>query len=115
MEIEFNVLGRQYMMFADEYKQAAIRVLESGWYVLSKELENFEVNYAEYMGSKYCVGINSGLDALILAFRAIGIKRMMRSSFQLTLISLRLLVSQKTVQFLSLLSRMNIVTWVINR
>lgn len=75
MKIEFNLLDRQYAMFADEYKQAALRVLESGWYILGKELNNFEQNYAEYMGSKYCVGINSGLDALILAFRALGIKQ----------------------------------------
>lgn len=75
MKIEFNLLDRQYAMYADEYKQAALRVLESGWYILGKELEDFEQNYAEYMDSKYCVGINSGLDALILAFRALGIKQ----------------------------------------
>lgn len=73
MTIEFNLLDRQYKMFADDYKKAAIRVLESGWYILGKELEAFESKYAEYMGCKYCVGINSGLDALILAFRALGI------------------------------------------
>lgn len=73
IKIEFNILDRQYQMFADEYKQAAIRVLESGWYILGKELEIFEKNYAEYMESKYCIGVNSGLDALILAFRALGI------------------------------------------
>jgi dTDP-4-amino-4,6-dideoxygalactose transaminase len=75
MNIEFNLLDRQYAMFAEEYKQAAIRVLESGWYILGKELDMFEQSYAEYMGSKYCVGINSGLDALILAFRALGVKQ----------------------------------------
>lgn len=75
MKIEFNVLDRQYAMFADEYKQAAIRVLGSGWYILGPELESFEQDFAEYMGSDYCVGTNSGLDALILAFRALGIKQ----------------------------------------
>lgn len=73
--VEFNVLDRQYQMFADKYKQSAIRVLESGWYILGKELENFEKKYADYMGSKYCVGVNSGLDALMLAFRALDIKQ----------------------------------------
>lgn len=75
MKIEFNVLDRQYQMYADEYNQAAIRVLESGWYILGKELDKFEANYAKNMNIKYCVGINSGLDALILAFRALGIKQ----------------------------------------
>lgn len=74
LKIEFNVLDRQYQMFADEYKEAASRVLESGWYILGKEVDNFEAKFAGYMGSQYCVGLNSGLDALILAFRALGIQ-----------------------------------------
>lgn len=73
MNIEFNVLDRQYRMFADEYKKAAYRVLESGWYILGREVESFEINFAQYIGSKFCVGLNSGLDALILAFRSLGI------------------------------------------
>ncbi|KUO58033.1 MAG: aminotransferase [Gracilibacter sp. BRH_c7a] len=75
LKIEFNVLDRQYRMYADEYKQAAIRVLESGQYILGQEVENFELKYAKYTGSKYCVGVNSGLDALVLAFRALGINK----------------------------------------
>lgn len=69
----YDRLDRQYEMFADEYRTAAIRVLDSAWYVLGKEVENFEKAYAEYMGVKYCVGLNSGLDALILSVRALGI------------------------------------------
>lgn len=69
----FDRLDRQYEMFADEYRAAAIRALDSGWYILGKELESFESEYAAYMGSKHCVGLNSGLDALILAIRALGI------------------------------------------
>jgi len=67
-------LDRQYEMYADEYRAAAIRVLDSGWYILGKELESFEAEYAAYMGSRYCIGLNSGLDALTLAVRALGIK-----------------------------------------
>lgn len=73
MIIEFNVLDRQYKMYEDEYNQAAIRVLKSGWYILGKELGAFETQFSKYCGSPYCVGLNSGLDALILAFRALGI------------------------------------------
>ncbi|NLK72536.1 MAG: DegT/DnrJ/EryC1/StrS family aminotransferase [Clostridiales bacterium] len=73
MEIKFNQLIRGYQKFKDEYDKAAISVLESGWYVMGKELERFEYKFAEFIGSKYCVGLNSGLDALRLAFRALNI------------------------------------------
>jgi dTDP-4-amino-4,6-dideoxygalactose transaminase len=74
MNIEFNVLDRQFLKYQKEYESAAIRVLHSGWYILGKELESFETEFANYIGSSHCVGLNSGLDALILAFRALGIK-----------------------------------------
>ena len=73
MNINFNQLDRGYTKFKDEYDKAAIRVLESGWYIMGKEGEKFENNFKEFIGSKYCVGLNSGLDALILAFRALNI------------------------------------------
>jgi dTDP-4-amino-4,6-dideoxygalactose transaminase len=73
MNIEFNVLDRQFQLYSNEYKEAANRVLESGWYILGEELENFEMNFSNFMGSKYCIGLNSGLDALILAIRALNI------------------------------------------
>ena len=61
-------------MFKAEYDKAAIDVLESGWYVLGNKVEEFENDFSKYVGAKYCVGVNSGLDAIILAFRALGIK-----------------------------------------
>lgn len=73
MEIKCNVLDRQYKMFEKEYKEAALRVLDSGWYILGNEVKQFEEEFKKHMGSKYCVGLNSGLDALILAVRALGI------------------------------------------
>lgn len=47
--------------------------MESGWYVLGQELSSFETEFANYVGSSQCVGLNSGLDALILAIRAMKI------------------------------------------
>ena len=73
MSIEFSVLKRQYDLYAPEYEEAALRALRSGWYILGGELERFEKQFAEYMGVKHCIGINSGTDALILAVRALGI------------------------------------------
>lgn len=66
-------LDRQYQMYAEEYKQAAIGVLDSGWYVLGNEVKAFEQEFAWKMGAEYCIGVNSGLDALILAMRALQI------------------------------------------
>lgn len=73
MKIDLAVLGRQFELHQQEYEDAAIRVLRSGWYILGKELEAFEQEFASYVGRKYCVGLNSGLDALILFIRALGI------------------------------------------
>ncbi len=70
MKIEFNILDRQYKMYENEYNEAVLNTLKSGRYILGKEVENFENNFADFIGSRYCVGLNSGLDALILAFRA---------------------------------------------
>ena len=73
MKIDLAVLGRQFELHQAEYEQAAINVLRSGWYVLGREVENFECEFANYLGAKFCVGVNSGLDALILAVRALNI------------------------------------------
>lgn len=73
MKIDLAVLGRQFALHKDEYEEAALRVLRSGWYVLGPEVEAFEKEFADYVGRKYCVGMNSGLDALTLSVRALGI------------------------------------------
>ena len=68
-----NNLGRQYSLHADEYKKKACEVLDSGWYVLGKEVSAFEDEWAKYVGAKYCVGLASGLDALWISFRLLNI------------------------------------------
>ena len=73
MQIKCNVLDRQFQMYQQEYEDAALRVLRSGWYVIGNEVEQFEKEFAAYTGRKYCVGLNSGLDALIMSVRALGI------------------------------------------
>jgi dTDP-4-amino-4,6-dideoxygalactose transaminase len=60
-------------MYQKEYEEAALHVLRSGWYVLGNEVSEFEKEFATYTGRKYCVGLNSGLDALIMSVRALGI------------------------------------------
>ena len=68
-----NNLGRQYSLHAAEYKKKACEVLDSGWYILGKEVAAFEEEWANYIGAKYCVGLASGLDALWISFRLLNI------------------------------------------
>lgn len=53
-----------------EINEAVTRVVNGGWYLQGKENECFEVNYANFIGTKYCIGCANGLDALIWIFRA---------------------------------------------
>lgn len=69
-----NNLGRQYSLHAEEYEHKAIEVLRSGWYILGNEVSSFEKEWAEYIGSDYCVGLASGLDALWMSFRILNIQ-----------------------------------------
>ena len=71
--VEFVKLKRQYDCFAVEYEEAALRAMRSGWYIMGKELETFETQFADYLNRRFCIGLNSGLDALTLAVRALGI------------------------------------------
>lgn len=64
-------VGASYRELKTEIDDAIQRVLSSGWYVLGEEVENFEIQFAQYCGAKYCVGVASGLDALVLALRAL--------------------------------------------
>ena len=68
-----NNLGRQYSLHAKEYEEKALEVLRSGWYILGKEVTAFEEEWASFIGSKYCVGLASGLDALWISFRLLDI------------------------------------------
>lgn len=68
-----NRMDRGFFRYQNEFENKALEVLRSGWYVLGKEVEAFEKEFAAYTGGKYCVGLASGLDALWMAFRVLGI------------------------------------------
>ena len=70
MNIPFLSLKDVTAKYADEIHEAVKRVVDSGWYLQGKENEQFEKHYAEYIGSKHCIGCANGLDALIWIFRA---------------------------------------------
>lgn len=70
MNIPFLSLHDVTALHGDEINEAVSRVVNSGWYLQGQENERFERHYAEYIGTKYCVGCANGLDALIWIFRA---------------------------------------------
>lgn len=70
IKVPFLSLKDVTAMHGDEIHEAALRVINSGWYLQGKENEAFEQHYAEYIGTKYCIGCANGLDALIWIWRA---------------------------------------------
>lgn len=73
MKVPFSILERQYKMYQKKYEAKALEILRKGWYILGEETEKFEEEYAKYTGTKYALGIDNGLNALVLAFRALNI------------------------------------------
>lgn len=73
MKVISGRLDRAFELHQKEYEDKAIEVLRSGWYILGKEVSSFEDEFAAHNNIEYCVGVASGLDALALAIRALGI------------------------------------------
>src|SRR5437764_7400394 len=72
-EIHFLDLRETYLEIKDELDAATRRVMDSGWYILGREVQAFEEAFAAYCGVKHCVGVGNGLEALQLILRAYGI------------------------------------------
>ncbi|MFD1259800.1 DegT/DnrJ/EryC1/StrS family aminotransferase [Entomomonas asaccharolytica] len=68
--INFLDLKKINQQYQKELVDACSRVIDSGWYLLGKELNAFEQKFATYCGTKYAIGVANGLDALILTLRA---------------------------------------------
>ncbi len=69
MKVPFLDLKAAYLDLQDELDAAYRRVMDSGWYILGKEVEAFENEFAHYCGAKHCVGVANGLDALHLILK----------------------------------------------
>ena len=65
--LDLKLLNAKYR---DELVQVATQVIDSGWYVQGSQVESFEKEFAAYCGTKHCIGVANGLDALILILRA---------------------------------------------
>jgi dTDP-4-amino-4,6-dideoxygalactose transaminase len=73
VRILFNDFTSSYDELKAELDDAYTRFMRSGWYILGREVEAFEQEYAAYCGTKFCVGVANGLDAMHLVLRAWGI------------------------------------------
>ncbi|GAA4652464.1 DegT/DnrJ/EryC1/StrS family aminotransferase [Kistimonas scapharcae] len=65
--LDLKAINHQYQQ---ALKEAAARVIDSGWYILGEEVAQFENEFAAYCGTEYCIGVANGLDALTLILRA---------------------------------------------
>ena len=68
--IPFLDLKNINAQYRDELIQAATDVIDSGWYIQGNQVNAFEKEFSDYCGTKHCIGVANGLDALILIFRA---------------------------------------------
>jgi len=70
MTVPFLDLKAINAQYRDELLAAATRVIDSGWYIQGTEVKAFEEEFADYCGSKHCIGVANGLEALTLTLRA---------------------------------------------
>ncbi len=73
MKVLFNDVKAVNETIASELNEAIHRVLRSGWFILGRELESFEAEFAAYCAVKHCIGVASGTEALQLALLACGV------------------------------------------
>jgi len=68
--LKFLNIKKVNAQYSDELKKVANEVIDSGWYLLGKKVQQFETNLANYIGAKHAIGVANGLDALRLILRA---------------------------------------------
>jgi dTDP-4-amino-4,6-dideoxygalactose transaminase len=70
LNVPFLDIKESNAVYRQDLVNAATRVIDSGWYINGIEVEEFEFEFAKYCGTKHCVGVANGLDALVLTLRA---------------------------------------------
>lgn len=74
MEVKILDLARQYEKIQEKIEQAVCEQMKSGMYIGGKAVADFEKKFADYIGVKHAISVNSGTDSLIIALKALGIK-----------------------------------------
>ena len=72
--IEYENLRKVNQPFFEEFNNVFNKVLESGWFVLGTNVEEFEKEFADYLNISHCVGLASGLDALSISLKVLDLK-----------------------------------------
>lgn len=73
MKVKFLDIRAGYLELKKEIDSAVLKVLSDGWYILGKNVEEFEKEFAKYCGVRHCIGVGNGLNALELILKAYGI------------------------------------------
>lgn len=73
MEVRILDLTRQYEIIREEVEKAVLNQMQSGMYIMGSAVTEFEKNFAEFIGVKHAISVNSGTDALVIAMKAMGI------------------------------------------
>ncbi len=73
MNVKILDLTRQYELIREKVEKAVLEQMKSGMYIGGAAVENFEKRFAEYIGVKHAIALNSGTDALVIALKALGI------------------------------------------
>ena len=73
MKVKYSYLEEQFADYSSIFDQIADEVIKTGDYTLGKAVAEFETMFAQLLGAKYAVGVNSGTDALFLSLKAIGV------------------------------------------
>lgn len=68
--IKFLDLKKINQPYEEAFQEKLKMVMDKGWYILGEEVKIFEKNFANYCGTKHCIGVGNGLDALVLIFKA---------------------------------------------
>ena len=72
--MEYADLKSEYLILKKEFDEAYQKVMNNGWYILGKEVSNFELEFAKYCNTKHCIGTANGLEAMFLVLKSWGIK-----------------------------------------
>ena len=71
MNVAYENLAKSNSIFMSDYKKTFSDFVEKGWYVLGEQVKSFEEEFASFIGTKYCIGVASGLDALIISLECL--------------------------------------------
>ena len=73
--VEYENLASVNRLFENEYTSVFKKFIDKGWYILGEQVAQFEAEFARFVGTKYCIGVASGLDALIISLECLNLPK----------------------------------------